>query len=128
MLTLILAAAAAVTLTWTVPQYREAVAGRSAFVTYVPKECRVYRHVQSSAWRAMHPAMQLDGDVWAATWPTVKWEARPVLVATLPLSPLDAGRRMTWTAPTADTVTAFYFVTTVDTAGREARQSNERGR
>lgn len=114
----------ALTLSWRVPQYREPA---SAHVTYAPREARVYRHRQSRAWVAMHPAMQLDGDVWAATWPTVRREAAPVLVATIPLSWADCGRRLTWST-TNDTVTTFYFVTTVDTAGRESRQSNTVGR
>lgn len=113
----------AVTLSWSVPRYQS----RGAFVAYAPKEARVYRHRQSPAWVAMHPAMQLDGDVWAATWPTVRREAAPVRVATIPLDRNDTGRRMTWSTPNTDTTT-FWFVTTVDTAGRESRISNEVGK
>lgn len=113
----------AVTLSWSVPRYQSG----GAFVTYVPKEARVYRHRQSQAWVAMHPAMQLDGDVWAAMWPTVRWEARAVRVATIPLSAVDCGRRLTWSTPDTSVAT-FYYVTTVDTSGSEAIQSNEVGR
>jgi len=111
----------AVTLSWTVPSRTE------AGTVLAPREARIYRHRQSRAWVAMHPAMQLDGDVWAATWPSVRREAAPVLVATIPLSDADCGRKLTWST-TNDTVTTFYFVTTVDTAGRESRQSNEVGK
>lgn len=117
--------ALALTLSWTVPTR---TAEPCSCGLYVPREARVYRHVQAPAWRAMWPAMQLDGDVFAAAWPAVKREAAPVLVATIPLGHGDQGRRLTWTNPKADTVTAFYFVTTVDTAGRESRISNEVGR
>lgn len=117
-----IAALLALTLFWTVPATRENGTG------YVPREARVYRHVQSPAWVAMHPAMQLDGDVWAATWPVCAWEARAILVATIPLGWPDVGRRMTWTNPKADSTTAFYYVTTVATDGTEAKASNEVGR
>ena len=114
----------AATLTWTIPTR---TADPCACGLYVPKEARVYRHGQSATWRAMRPAMELDGDVWAATWPTVAWEARPVLVAVLPLGWPDRGRRMTWSTPDTS-ATTFWFVTTVDSSGREARQSNEVGK
>ena len=111
----------AATLTWTVPTVTE----RGSL--YVPREARVYRHRQSVTWRGMRPAMEALDDVWAAYWPTVRWEARPVLVATIPLGQGQQGRRMTWS--TADTsATTFWFVTTVDTAGRESAISNEVGR
>lgn len=116
-----IAALLAVTLTWTVPA--RTVGG----YVYVPREARVYRHSQSPAWRAMRPAMLADGDVWAAMWPIVAAEARAVRVATIPLGWPDCGRAITWSTPdTAATV--FWFVTTVDTAGRESAISNEVGR
>ena len=111
----------AATLTWTVPTRRESGA------LYVPREARVYRHRQSVTWRGMRPAMEALDDVWAAYWPTVRWEARPVLVATIPLGQGQQGRRMTWSTPDTS-ATTYWFVTTVDSAGRESRQSNEVGR
>lgn len=111
----------AATLTWTVPTRRESGA------LYVPREARVYRHRQSQTWRAMRPAMEALGEVWEAYWPLVRAEARPVRVATIPLGEGQQGRRMTWTTPDTS-ATTFWFVTTVDTAGRESRQSNEVGR
>lgn len=116
-----IAALLAVTLSWTVPTYTES--GALVF----PREARIYRHRQSDTWRGMRPAMEALGDVWEAYWPTVRWEARPVLVAVLPLGWPDRGRRMTWTTNSSDTTT-FWFVTTVDTAGRESRISNEVGK
>jgi len=116
--------ALALTLRWTVPQY---TAAPQRFVGYVPREARVYRHVQSQTWLGMSAAMKAMPEVWAAYWPKVRQEAAAVRVATIPLDVHDAGRRMTWSA--ADTsVTTFWFVTTVDTAGRESRQSNEVGK
>ena len=116
-----IALALALTLSWSVPSRTE------RGTVLIPREARVYRHRQSRAWVAMHPAMQLDGDVWAATWPSVRREAAPVLVATIPLSWADCGRRLTWSTTNTDTTT-FWFVTTVDTSGRESRISNEVGR
>ena len=111
----------AITLAWTVPTRRESGA------LYVPREARVYRHRQSQTWRAMRPAMEALGEVWEAYWPLVRAEARPVRVATIPLGEGQQGRRMTWTTPDTS-ATTFWFVTTVDTAGRESAISNEVGR
>ena len=114
----------AATLTWTIPTR---TADPCACGLYVPKEARVYRHGQSATWRAMRPAMELDGDVWAATWPIVRREAAPVRVATIPLGPGDCGKRMTWSTPDTS-ATTFWFVTTVDSSGRESAISNEVGK
>ena len=115
------ALALALTLTWHVPTRTE----RGSL--YVPREARVYRHRQSETWKAMRPAMEAMGEVWEAYWPLVRAEARPVRVATIPLGQGQQGRRMTWSTTSTDTTT-FWFVTTVDTSGRESRISNEVGR
>ena len=118
------ALALAVTLTWTVPTR---TADPCKCGLYVPREARVYRHRQSETWRAMRPAMEAMGEVWEAYWPLVRAEARPVRVASIPLGQGQQGRRMTWSTPDTS-ATTFWFVTTVDTAGRESRQSNTVGR
>ena len=114
----------ALTLSWRVPQYTDRP---QQFVGYVPRESRVYRHVQSQTWLGMSAAMKAMPEVWAAYWPKVVAEAAPVRVATIPLDVHDAGRRVTWSVRDTS-VTTFWFVTTVDTAGRESRISNEAGK
>lgn len=123
--------AAALVLTFTVPT-RNAVSANDArpgSVLCRPVEATVWRHRQSAAWVAMHPAMQLDGDVWAATMPTVRREAAPVVYARIPLDPnTDAGRRVRFTVTDTTGGPWFYFVTVTNEAAKVSRQSNEVGK
>lgn len=117
---------AALVLSFTVPA-RNALPSRG--VVCRPVEAIIYRHRQAPAWVAMHPAMQLDGDVWAATWPSVRTGAAPVVYARIPLDPnTDAGKRVTYSVPVDSTTEWFYFVVVRDEAGKVSAQSNEVGR
>ena len=122
---------AALVLTFTVPS-RNAVSANDArhgSVVCRPVEAIVYRHRQAPAWVAMHPAMQLDGDVWAATWPSVRTGAAPVVYARIPLDPnTDAGRRVAYNVPDTTGGPWFYFVTVTNEAAKVSKQSNEVGR
>lgn len=118
-------------LTFTVPA-RNAVSAndsRPGSVVCRPVEATIWRHRQSAAWVAMHPAMQLDGGVWAATMPAVRREAAPVVYARIPLDPnTDAGRRIKFTVTDTSSVTWFYFVTVRSEADSVSEQSNEVGK
>ena len=122
---------AVLTLSFTVPS-RNAVSANDArpgSVVCRPVEAIIYRHRQAPAWVAMHPAMQLDGDVWAATWPQVQRGAEPVVHARIPLDPnTDAGKRVTYSVPVDSTTTWFFYVVVRDEAGKVSQQSNEVGR
>lgn len=129
---LTLALAATMTLTWTAPNH-DAPAPRRCGVGTNPcadlAECIVYRQRQSATWVAMRPAMQLDGDVWAATWPSVRTGAAPVVYARIPLDPnTDAGRVIRFTVTDTTSTTWFYFVTVTNEAAKVSRQSNEVGK
>lgn len=118
-------------LSFTVPA-RNAVSANDArpgSVLCRPVEATIWRHRQSAAWVAMHPAMQLDGDVWAATWPSVRTGAAPVVYARIPLDPnTDAGRVIRFTVTDTTSTTWFYFVTVTNEAAKVSRQSNEVGK
>ena len=117
-------------LTFTVPSYnaRSLVDGRPNSVVARPVEAVIYRHRQAPAWTPMRPAMLVDGDVWAATWPSVRTGAAPTVFARVPLDPnTDLGQRVSVAIP-SDSVTWFYFVTIRDERGKVSQQSNEVGR
>lgn len=122
--------ATSLVLTFTVPS-RNAVSANDArpgSVLCRPVEATVWRHRQSAAWVAMHPAMLADASVFAAIMPTVRAEAAPKVFAKIPLTPEDAGRKIGYTVNDTSSVTWFYFVTVKSDVDSVSRQSNEVGK
>jgi hypothetical protein len=117
----------AFTLSWTVPAFQSTGPRQCAASTNREGavECVLYRHRQSATWRAMRPAMEAMGDVWAATWPTVAWEARAQVVARFRFSAFDGGKRFSYTVADTSGGPWSYFVTSTDWAGNVSCQSNE---
>ena len=79
----------------------------------------VWRQRQSPTWVAKHDSMEASPLVWSRYWPTVKWEAEPVVCAIVP-----ARAALACTVSVAGTGW-FWSVVAQDSAGNVSGKGNQ---